>query len=157
MQDLYIPLEVEGVISTFKTRKPTEKELDELFPIDMTSEAPWDPQSDVISCNEKHATYNYRTGKISAVDREVNLSAIISATRRDSNNQSELMDFGPVFDQATFCRALTDFDRSYTIASATSSTRRSGISASELASRWCISPELAERTLKCTSQDGMRY
>ena len=56
---IFIPLEIDGVISYVNTMKPTEKELAECPYYIATSATPWDPHSDAL----KHAEEEYNRAK----------------------------------------------------------------------------------------------
>ena len=77
-------------------------------------------------------------------------------TVETSTPKVKLTEISPVYDQAQLTEALIDNEKYFNISAAKTTPTRSGISAQELAYRWCITPEVAERTLKCTQQDGIR-
>ncbi|MEJ2330778.1 MAG: hypothetical protein P8Z33_13190 [Gammaproteobacteria bacterium] len=79
-EDLTIPLELDGVISYFPTRKPTRDELDSCYHIEMTPEAPsWDPYAPSFS-QEESAVYHATDLNEYAIERGSRTLCAVSAT-----------------------------------------------------------------------------
>jgi hypothetical protein len=129
---LHIPLKLCGTVSYFNTRKPTAEEIndDRLYPrVIMTYMSPeWNPHDEML--NQEEETLRLEVGsynELQVPNRNRNIASLISER---------------VF--------IANVD-------ATKSRRRKGtVKPEELAKRWHISLEVAQRTIDHTTQKGVR-
>jgi Reverse transcriptase (RNA-dependent DNA polymerase) len=135
--DYLIPLSLHGITSYFPTRKPTEEELQRYSDngdyIELTAESPeWDPHSLQFADLESRMTDRY--------------GEIVERTLRNPQQ---------LFTMVTDCHYEYPFVRRMY---ATTTSRRPGpYNAELLSSIWGIGRETAERTLRATTQRGVRH
>jgi hypothetical protein len=175
-EDFRIPLQLNGVTSYF-TRKPTLDEWNTCRRIDLTYEAPdWNPHS--ITFEEQENAMYDGTGSFrdpSDRYRDRNLFLLSSSNRmvaaltgkerekaqiycdRHSKCSSVLSDLSNTLNDDSFYQSLvSQRNVSYTQVSKTTSTKKNIITADRLAATWNIGIESAKRTLKATTQRGIR-
>jgi hypothetical protein len=145
-----IPMKLDGTNVGFKTRTPTQDELDDCQHIHLSSQHEWDPSNMVVP------RYN-----LSAVD-----TAGVQAGEDDDEAGEEI--YNPV----TFCQRLISSCQVHRIPekrqvqevltdvkrppSFTTEDRRADVSPQDLADRWMIGKEQAKLTLKSTTQRYLR-
>ena len=157
---LIIPLNVDGVTSTFPTRKPTEYEIATCRRFDLTDpDKIYNPHDPFYAQAEEAAVATLlQTG-----DREQPVRRLASvykslATARQvaaahSQCSAVLLDISPTLNDCTF---LTALENAVTVSSVKATTTGSGIDAETLAKNWGIGIHTARRTLKVTTQRGVR-
>jgi hypothetical protein len=141
-QDIQIALNLQGVTSYFVTRSPTVNEIETCQWVNLSDEHNWDPHSDHFQQQEE------RYDDLQEYHRDPtsrNIYSIYSAPDPSplSTDMSEVL---VVFDDMHLVNL--------------SSTRRSNktpsISPEQLSKIWNIGPSSAAKTLKCTTQKGIR-
>jgi len=139
--DFKIPLSLKGVTSCFQTRTPTNFEVETCKWIVLSDDNQWDPHSDAFQENEE----NFSALQETAMPNR----AIFSI--KTSNNFKLNLDT----DMAEISKALDD---KYLISIAATNTtdRRCNIDAEKIASSWNIGLEAAKKTIRCTTQKGVR-
>ena len=140
---MHIPMRFNKPISYFSCRTPTE---DECIPqetncihVHMTCDAPWQPYNDVDAQNE-----------------DILRAALTNETiyDRSSRHIQALAQCSPALSSPTFTRQVLSTN---THASAIQSRRRKGtVTKEQLARRWRCGLDVAERTLKKTTQRAVR-
>ena len=146
--DVLLPLSLDGVISFFSCRKPTEREMRECPTIVATYESPsWEPYSDEFERNE------------GAFHKETRDNFL--AREYGGYQDSILASVSTAASEHSFVYALTrtvniDGDRMRYILSAKSSSRKGTVTPERLASIWNIGLEQAKRTIERTTQRGVR-
>lgn len=136
--DLNIPLSLRGVTSYFSSRTPTVQELETCKWIILSNEYDWNPHSESFQGQEENFQ-NLENQKLK--DRH------IYDLHRDSISHSLDTEYGAI------SSALDDY---YFIAAANTSARNQSVSAESLAKKWCIGVDTAKKTLRCTTQKGIR-
>jgi hypothetical protein len=141
--DLHIPLELNGVISGFRCRKPTKEEVTsdhDVTHIHVTSSNPWEPMD--AATGDQEQAIRTALEKDPVEPRNRNIRALMTLDpNKDISRPSAALD--------TDCRIAEVF--------ATKSKHRKGrITAEELAVRWKIGIETARRTLEATTQLAVR-
>jgi hypothetical protein len=143
---LHIPLYLRGVMSYFESRRPTllEMENPQTYPqITMTSDSPeWDP-------------YDYSLARVEqSLRTNLDLSLDTPPPRVIPAAFAHLACISSVFSE-DFLPSLTGLTRF--IDSSTTSVRRKGtVTAADLARRWHIGLDAAQRTINRTTQLGVR-
>jgi hypothetical protein len=181
--DLTIPLRLRGVISLFDTHKPTEEELANCRYIHMTSDQPWDPYDP--SFEEQERAVQSKTHGISTVlqngDDDSSFLDSFETCSIGGLREERFLEFLPE-DEVTqrFVSAVnipysdcaerllhgydgssmdlsaihpSDFDRDI---SAVVYDRNPAITKEILSERWGIGLDTAHRTLRTTTQRGVR-
>jgi hypothetical protein len=155
-EDVIIPLEMNGIMSGFSTRKPTELEINNCTWLTLTSTQTWDPSSNEFE--EQEERYENQANELigKSAGRRVLCSTnrVLSAFSRDSQICSTLRECGNTLDDDAFLEGMLSSRR--IVSTAASKTRHSTISPELLAKRWGCGQKTAERTLKVTTQKGIR-
>jgi len=152
---LELPLMLNGIISLLETRKPTNDELDSCERIDLTSSAPWDPYSNKFQELED---------SIAASRNSYALS-----TRCYNLNPPELI--GDIFSQDDLlCRLVEtikigsnlecsghEYKTNRSAMGVSAKSKGSVVSKEDLALRWRIGLDAAEKTLAATTLTGRRF
>mmetsp|Transcript_19047 Transcript_19047/g.46019 ORF Transcript_19047/g.46019 Transcript_19047/m.46019 type:complete len:319 (-) Transcript_19047:423-1379(-) len=138
---LKIPLELDGVTSVFHTRTPTAEEL-QAYPdgdyIECTAQYPeWDPQSDLFKILES---------RFKDLDMDGGRSPNVERRRHPRQ----------LFACLTNRRLDDPFDIQRTVSAVKPQVKLTTANAEQLAKTWRISPAIAERTLRTTTQKGVR-
>lgn len=156
-----IPLSLNGVVQYFDTRCPTDSDLDTCRRIEYTSPAPWDPYSDEFADSERaaHAHKNHRLHNISALCAR-RISALEIA-EDDSLLEATLSDqFHRACTLPSNGDSLDDGDAAVAdrqVAAVSTDDRHPFLSPETLARRWGIGLDTAHRTMKATTQAGVRH
>jgi hypothetical protein len=147
---LRISLELQGVMSGFQARLPTPTEIDTCVHVELTEQDTWDPSSDELEKQEllKESRLSTVAGAESTMfsDRKSEVSAVLSAV------SSTL-----VVDE--FVRGMEESVRiTSAVASSTVRTksRHSTMEPMELSRHWGIGLLTAQKTLRVTTQKGLR-
>jgi hypothetical protein len=147
---LRISLELQGVMSGFQARLPTPTEIDTCVHVELTAQDTWDPSSDELEKQEllKESRLSTVAGTESTMfsDRKSEVSAVLSAV------SSTLVD-------DEFVRGMEESVRiTSAVASSTVRTksRHSTMEPMELSRRWGIGLLTAQKTLRVTTQRGLR-
>ena len=173
--DLHIPLRLDGVTSKFYVRKPTQEEVmdvhqDYVIHVHMTSDQEWNPEADSFYEHESAirasleepplATHQARGRAVYAANRAYDFdfedpTSVIDFEDTDvgikSLSRTQLAAHGAL-DIDSFAVPLTR-----EIAAARVIKRRKGfVNYKELASRWKIGEEAAQRTVERTTQLAVR-
>jgi len=156
-----VPLRLNGIIQYINTHNPTDKELATCRWIVVTSDQSWDPYSKIFEENEEaaHAFDQHRQAELQCHTRRV-----ISAVSVESD--------GTLFDH--LCEHVNTPDPSHEdllvdgdsgrnenadfrqVDAVSTDQRASEISDEVLARRWGIGLQTAKRTLRVTTQAGVR-
>ena len=185
-EPLLIPLGLRGVTSCFDTWKPTQAEYENCDPsrvFHLTADAPaWDPHTeDYAKCEERMMDDKGRVVEttprpvINICQLESVSRGVVSVNADDSELAQALIaqvrvhepiDRGPnpvaarshhaLSSTAPHVRFSDDPGDCIWDVQALESTKRPPLTAAQLAQRWGCSLENAERTLKCTTQRGVR-
>ena len=163
-----IPLELHGVIQYLECHIPTDEENMRCRRIEYTSDAPWDPYSTDFEENERAATSfdEYRVSEIrsrrqeiavvdfeqsgtlyerlvSAVQVELQKAALSQASPDEQDHDTPLESDGVMNDFARYAKAVETL-------------RKPVVDEQLLSRRWGIGVETARRTIKGTTQVGIR-
>lgn len=150
VDDLTIPLELRGVISSFKCRAPTDEELAEAtVHYELTSSLPWDPNDIEFQAREKAAIQVRAERRIEELELE--FMSARSKSLRSIFELSMVQELGVSLESVS--RKLEEVTPRTEEPMGTYS-REGPIDKYTLAKRWCISLDQAERTLKNTTQRG---
>ena len=145
--DLQIPLELEVVISHINTRYPNEPKVENCTPISLTSSSVWEPHSETFA--EQEAIITNSSGVIHPGKSERSIFAL--------NQKCEVMTtlsrISPALVDNDFLQGL---ELCMQVSAVKTKSSHSEIKAHELALCWGIGVKTAERTLKATTQLGIR-
>ncbi len=154
--EVTIPFDVQGTMVGVTTRVPTSDELQHCRRIEMTSDAPWDPNSSTLPHNQKsnqrpdrRTIQSMRTSKDSPFVDDAFDDCLTSCSPVFG---SELL---PRLISAVRVGELVNGDPEISVI--TSKERHAKIGADDLARRWGIGLETARQTLKVTTQHGIRH
>ena len=148
--DFVLPLALDGVISYFATRKPTEYEVNTCPHIVLTYDSPeWDPYSDDYRLQEEAFQPSVIEFQYDRGDRDfASVSAILSSVSTAVSDTS--------FVYALKRTVNIDSGRMRMILSAKTGSRKGTVTPERLASIWNIGLETAKRTIERTTQRGVR-
>mmetsp|Transcript_37601 Transcript_37601/g.53010 ORF Transcript_37601/g.53010 Transcript_37601/m.53010 type:complete len:1380 (-) Transcript_37601:246-4385(-) len=177
--NITIPLRLRGVTSYFPCRKPTQQDLQAAVDeYELTSHLPeWDPHD--TSYEEQEDSHLDHQGKVTERiqrtpqrmfakchsrgsyighagiknNKELGCARIRALGDRYSQTSSVLSEVSNTLNDDTFHQALVD---QVCISSAATSKRKGKLSPESLSSRWGIGLDTAARTLKVTTQRGIR-
>ena len=147
---IFIPFQTAGTTVYFESEAPTLEQVEDLsIPhIVLTSEEPWDPQTVQL---RPHFRGTYRTDKF-AVQHISSIAtgtkAILMEAMTVETGMEHLIEISPVLCPHELDRRL--------IHAVKYETRHSEVNAQEIAKKFQISLETAERTLQMTTQQGIR-
>ena len=143
-----IPLSLKGVTSYFPTRKPTQQEFNDCERYKTTYELPdWDPHATIFA--EQEATMTDSSGfirerdAIGARGRQFIIAGVTSDTPTPSPRSNE----------NTFSEVLKN---NRNVSGLGTGDFKTGIEAQSLVKKWGIGLDAAKRTLKKTTQRGVR-
>jgi hypothetical protein len=140
-----------GVLSYIPTRRPTAKELCDCDRYELTSAEPWDHYGISLGSDKEQGPYTIASMHSRPDPPEIMEGAmermISSLSLTNTSIEPHKIDV-IAHDQSV---------PNITVATISCSGRGSIIMNQELAKRWHIGPEAAARTLKCTTQEGMRF
>ena len=169
--EVFIPLDSSGTKVQFRTRSPTQNELEQCFTIDMTSPIPWEPVD--ITLGKVHSTPGLRA----PLDIESERGEYDGDTTHHRYSEFEtddamLHEIEPslihlkerliskiqVRPQAkvTVSATETATDDVPLRRTFVSTERHQKLTADQLSETWCIGPRRAKETLKATTQRGVR-
>lgn len=166
-----IPMRIHRTSSYFPFRKPTAEEYDTCERrYELTFEGPeYDPATTMFEEQEDAALeVATRLAEEGTIGRGPRIATASASRDRHSYNQAVrtaqvasmalLHDISPVYDDSAFLAGLkSEVQVAHVELKAVNElSRRQGIQASNLAKNWGISPELAERTVRVTTQRGIR-
>ena len=152
--EVEIPLSMRGVISGFTTRLPTQSELDDWAShVELTSEMEWDPHSTDFSEVEEAHDESWKERRIHTVDTHhatfQDADTLVEIALAECNDlQSRLL--------ATVRTELPSKEPLRTVQAVIRSDARSVITPEHLAKAWNIGLQTATKTLKVTTQLGVR-
>jgi hypothetical protein len=158
--ELLIPLSIQGVTSTFPTRKPTQQEYDECIHFDLTYDSPeYEPTDTCYERMERQSTQTIdrlqatgdrdQTRHLHSVTRSLSMARVAN----DIESDSQLLDISHIFNDHSLAYEIK---RSINVASVNIKERRNGIDAQMLARNFGIGLDTAQKTLKVTTQRGVR-
>ena len=131
--EVRIPLDLVGVLSQFKTRKPTSQEIESIDPalrINMTNDRPeWQPNDSTPDVDERTLRQSI-SNETPTVERDRRINVRMTRAMRINN------------------RKITVSDITH--------RRKGTVNANEIAKRWNIGLPSAERTFATTTQLGVR-
>ena len=178
--NITIPLYIEGVASGFASRKPTLDEYEMYDHIELTSPTAWEPSSGELAEKEEKVVSSVNVARAQAVSasghtRNINrmvcsVNAIESTTRSHVNDDGDDLADRLI---AAVNVSSQDYDgsglsgrqdetlfpmdkKTREIFAIRSSERVSVLTPEVLARRWAIGLDAAKRTLKVTTQMGVR-
>jgi Reverse transcriptase (RNA-dependent DNA polymerase) len=170
-----IPLSVHGVATGFTSRKPTVQEVETLPHFVLTSKAAWEPSDGTLEAAEREIKA-VRSDRVSECGAMKNQERLIATVRQ----YTEAIGFAPdesdyLYESATdeINVASDDWEgdgldghrdedvypldpEARKIFAITTEERRSAITPPILSRRWGIGLEAAKRTLRATTQAGVR-
>ena len=178
--DLRIPLTMEGVVSGFDTRLPTNSELDDVDRhIEMTSALEWNPNSMIFASNEKQVQ-DPKAPSVSNTGIEVSAARVQDAYKTNMShkiveleiaekdyfvhdNEQELCTrlikaarIAPKLDATSTQSGICATKDCAVVSAVRRGDPQSEITAENVAKKWGIGLDVAKRTLKVTTQVGVR-
>ena len=133
--DVIIPLEMNGIMSGFSTRKPTELEINNCTWLTLTSTQTWDPSSNEFE--EQEERYENQANELigKSAGRRVLCSTnrVLSAFSRDSQICSTIQECRNTLDDDAFLEGMLNSGQIFSTSA--SKTRHSTISPELLARR----------------------
>ena len=148
--DYTLPLMLDGVISYFPCRKPTEREMQDCSRLEATYESPsWEPYSSDFQRQE--GAYHKETRDSFAAESALafpTMSSVLASISTAACDDS--------FVYALSRTVNVSGDRMRFLLSAKSSSRKGTVSPECLSSIWNIGLEQAKRTIDRTTQRGVR-
>ena len=158
--ELVIPLAIRGVASTFPTRKPTQFEYDACPKFALTFDSPeYEPtdrryeqmeRQSIRSIETQQATGDRdQTRRLHSVSRCLSTARIVN----DLQNDSKLIAISNAFNDHVLAKEMKDAAH---VSSVNVKERRPGIDAATLAKNFGIGLDAATKTLKVTTQRGIR-
>jgi len=160
-----LPLHLRGVLSYLPTRKPTPDEIENCQRFELTSSKPWDPTEalsfrgddawgpgSIESSNRGQSCYAMRVqhGRPSPPELSVesitsNLDSLrLAMSTRGHHEADVLAHQEELLHDNRLCAISRD-------------SKASIVTSTQLARRWYIGSDVAERTLRTTTQEGMWY
>jgi hypothetical protein len=137
-----IPLRLNGCFSMIPTRTPTLEEVETCKWIVLTNDAPWEPNAIPFQDREEAALHAQENGQ--PLPRQLY-----------SVHQTQPCPLEQI--STVHSEALLKINQeALTISSLKSSTSETQVDASKLAQRWAIEKKAAAKTLKVTTQKGVR-
>jgi len=138
--DFEIPLTMKGIFSCFATRTPTWDEIETCRHVKLTNEFSWDPHSGDFQEQELHLA-EHLTGDYNILPEYRSIMQVTQKPQMDDNI------------------ALLFFDELSLrhVVSTNTSGRSNTTTAEQLSRNWNIGLEAAKRTLKVTTQKGIRH
>jgi hypothetical protein len=159
-EDVSIPFTMKGTNIFFKTRVPTTWEMDNCRTIVMTDDAIWEPDNvSIAQISSDRDSYSDELYLISDVFSDIRLtSKMVSAVqvhtiKREPLTNSSLLEKRTDTNHENQTANMINKNISYLIAK----NRHSHITAEEVAKRFRCGLETARRTLKATTQNGIRH
>jgi hypothetical protein len=160
---LHIPMRTFGTKIAFRTRVPSEAELRDCEHVQMTSASVWDPCAIVMiqATDQGGSTHPWKR-RLASVDAFTDRYEYVDATSDDALLDSIDPSLVSVMTSLHKRRRVAQTDAAYepmdTPARRTfvSSERHSKVTAELVAERFGISPVRAQRTLRVTTQRGVR-
>jgi hypothetical protein len=176
--NLTIPLEMIGVVSYFSSHKPSEDELENCRRVTLSSDIPWDPNDPSWETQERAVNQQIR---VSEVIRNGDRNPDVARVDGEETPFVLIPDPPELLDEDEFAERmiqlvnvagdnwngdgldghenpdlyhLTDIDRN--VFSLSVDDKRNVITKEILARRWGIGLDTAHKTLKCTTQRGIR-
>jgi hypothetical protein len=169
-----IPLEMEGVVSYFTSRRPTDDEIANCTRLEMTSEAAWDPKSPHFNQTEKQlreqgdykASMVSTTMQLSRTGTRGNLHKVMSlmtpreilavASAEDGLVAERLEERVNVSGGDLRGDGICMIGSEHELYLVATSSSDSVITKEVLAKRWGLGLETARQTLEVTTQVGVR-
>jgi Reverse transcriptase (RNA-dependent DNA polymerase) len=151
VQDIVIPLDMDGVISYFESRKPTDFELDNCRRVTLTSDTKWNPSDPTFADQERILKERVQLG--------------IASISRSHVTPPELMHPCEYEHRLISCVYISLDEDSDTVLESTqgraiqalaTTEQKSVLTKEALAKRWGIGLPTADRTLRVTTQRGIR-
>ncbi len=146
-EDFRLPLSLKGVTSYFTSRTPTAREIETCKWITLSDDQEWDPHSQGFQEQEENFTCHSQFLPYGQ-EQDRTLFELSSKVRYKFQKVNYSMEHSNI-SQA--------FDDKYIIAATATSNRECNQAAEDLASSWGIGIETARKTLKSTTQKGMRH
>jgi hypothetical protein len=177
-EDVVIPLELNGVVSYFSSHKPSQDELDNCRQIILSSDVPWDPNDPSWEQQERAVS---RQARVAEVIHNGDRVPEVARVRGSDSSFTMVPDPPELLEDDEFAKrmieavniagddwngdgleghantdlhCLMDLDRH--IFSLSMEDKRKVITKEVLARRWGIGLDMAHKTLKCTTQRGVR-
>jgi hypothetical protein len=140
--DLRLPLSLKGVTSGFITRTPTIQEIETCQWVHLTNEYEWNPHSEAFALQEHSCSEVQEYQAYNQHDR--NIYYVNSGTRPNIIYNTIYGDISPAFDDTRFISATSTSDRGL------------NTTAEDIARKWSVGLDVAKKTIKCTTQKGVR-
>ena len=155
--DYFIPFEFNNGIVQITTRTPTQQELQECPYLELTDDAPWDPSSIRTPHSQKPGTNGRMLSAVSLSQtlRQTYPYEYDKVMNGISSIYTERGLYQGLLEQARVSVDTTSKD--IVVSAATTGQRHEKVSADRLSENWGIDKDTARRTLKVTTQRGIRY
>ena len=148
---LTIPLDLKGLTSCFPTRLPSIEEYESCIHYELTAEEPFFDPHDPSYANQELACVDHRGHVITIGDEEVQCK-----DRNRNWHFSGIVLPYPTRQESESQQLYKSLAEKVMVATVATKASRPGIDAMTLAKNWGIGIEKAERTLRATSQRGIR-
>ena len=156
-EDFSIPFEISGTVVFFKSRAPTRWEMENCRTVEMTVDSPWNPNEVNIAA----ATSTVRSDLPAYEVAEYRKVCALEGIKRSENHVNEESDMA-VYDQtAMVSRMISAVNvatayRDVNVSFVGAKDRHSQVTAETVAKRFRCGIETAQKTLKTTTQRGVR-
>ena len=153
--DLEIPFEITGTTVLFVSHSPSQWELDNCRVVELTLDSPWNPQEVFIRGLSTKGTNVEATTmrQIHAVD--VKLGTHCSCEK--CNSEFDVYDDGHMISKMIASVRVATTSREQTLSFVGARDRHSQVDAETVAKRFRCGLETARKTLKATTQRGVRH
>ena len=161
IDDQFIPFQMEGTTIYFKTRVPTDKELDECRHVTMTSDEVWDPVTVNIAALRRRSREEEEKSQLCSLGSEPH-------SEQSTLERGILGSVSEVYDDVEFTKRMIanvnivthvrhEDDSVMTIGAIGARNRHSVVTAEEVARKFKCGLDTAKQTLKVTTQRGIRH
>jgi hypothetical protein len=165
--DITIPMEMFGSFACVTTRTPTSQELRDCPQIIMMSEDEWDPLTiHLVSKSKEEEEYSNLVSsvqisnvKVDAYPNEPQMIHPMHETDLLLSSVSSALTYQTMVPRMVAAVQVATYMREdeLTVGSVKSRERHSAVNAEELSRKWHIGLETARKTLKVTTQFGIRH
>lgn len=151
---LQLPLQLEGSTVYLETRAPTDQEVETCRRVELTSDAVWDP-------NSEHFAHDEAVASEQSIDLPPDVMRTVSSVSC-STGTSNLCAIRSILESEFYLPfgseglETDDLVGSFGVAKLRSTNRQSKVTKEDLSQLWQIGLEAAERTLRATTQRGVR-
>jgi hypothetical protein len=146
-----IPLDMDGVISYFESRKPTDDELDNCRRITLTSDDKWNPRDPTFAEQEEIFRERIKAGIASVRHNMADIPEMLSPDEFEKRLVSSV--YISLDDDSDTVLDSTEGRKVMALAAA---EKKPVITKEVLAKRWGIGLKAADKTIRVTTQRGIR-